>query len=684
MPPPGRIRDAAVLCSFAMPAFLGAALFMLLQLLVGRVLLPQLGGAPGVWVSCLAFFQLTLCAGYAWVHLATRRSSRPVSSFWQPALVLAVLASGPLRLPPVAADYWSPTWTVLRFLIRHVALPSLVLSTTAPMLQTWYFAVTQRAPFALYAVSNAGSFAGLLAYPLLIEPRLLLHTQRVAWSYGFGLYALLMAAPAVLAWRRRTATLQLGGAQGAQPASCVELRQALGWLGLSAAPTALLAAITNHISVDVPAGPLVWAAPLALYLASFVVAFARERSQQAQAHEALWIACTVALPILLLPGNEARLPVLIGVPLLTLWVGSMLCHSKLAQRRPVPEQLTAYYACIAAGGALGGGAVAFVAPHVFSDHYELVLSLIGVHALHLTYARRRDRRSAPSGAQRLAWLGFGLAMPVLVATLWVQVAGLGRSGQVLARTRNFFGPLQVFDAQRVRVLAHGRTDQGQALRDPARSREPVGYVGKETGVGRALRLHATGRPRELGVLGLGVGALATYARAGDSLRFYEINPDVAPLARRWFGFLDGTRAALRIVSGDGRIALSREPHHGFDVFVLDAFSSDAIPAHLLTLEAFAVYLGQLAPDGVLVVNVSNRHLDVERVVAGSARALGLPYHVLQSRGDAKQGLVRARWVVMARSQALLQPLLGGETTELPVHEPVLWTDDHMSILSIVR
>jgi hypothetical protein len=463
------------------------------------------------------------------------------------------------------------------------------------------------------------------------------------------------------------------------------LRQApwVRWLALSAAPGALLASITNHISVDVPASPLLWVTPLALYLGTFVVAFARDRAPPSQRYAAAWIACTVALPILVLPGNEAHLPVLLGVPLVTLWVGCTICHTELARSRPEPALLTAYYVVVAAGGALGGGFVAFAAPSLFVDHYELMLSMIAVHGLQLYAARRTDRRVAPSGALRLAWLGFGLALPVLVAVLWVQVAGLGRAGHVLARARNFFGPLQVMQTTRVRVLTHGRTDQGQALLDPAHRGEPVGYVGADTGVGRAMRLHAAGRPRTLGVLGLGVGALAAYATPSDRLRFYEINPAVEPLARRFFPFLGATRASTTIVPGDGRLALSLESAGRFDGLVVDAFSCDAVPTHLLTLEAFGVYERALLPDGVLVINVSNRHFQLERVVVGSARAAGLACVVLDSAAASARGLTRARWALLARDRELLAPLRA-EDTELPVPDPVVWTDAQSSLLAIAR
>ncbi len=677
-----RARGLALLATLALTAFASAALFMQLQPLVARVLLPQLGGAPGVWVSCLAFFQLVLFAAYLAVHLGSRWLPLRQQLLLHLLLVGSCVLLGPLSLPRASAlAHAAPGWHVVFSLLQHVALAGFVLSCTAPLLQAWYAAVGGSTPYLLYAVSNAGSLLGLLSYPLLVERWLDLRAAQTGWRAGFAAYALLSFGCALLVARSPAAPAPT---RPATSQTAPVAARALTWLLLSAAPSALLAAITNHVSVDVPASPLLWVLPLALYLASFIVAFARAQAAPSQLYAAAWIACTVALPILIMPGNEARLPVLLGVPLLTLWVGCMICHTELARLRPAPSQLTAYYAVVAAGGALGGGFVAFVAPNLFVDHYELLLSMLAVHALQLRSARRVDRRVAPTGVQRLAWLGFGLALPVLVAALWVQVAGLGRAGHVLSRTRNFFGPLQVIETARVRVLTHGRTDQGQALRDPLHRGEPVGYVGPDTGVGLALRLHAQGRPRTLGVLGLGVGALAAYAQPGDRLRFYEINPAVEPLARRFFPFLGGTRATTTVVAGDGRLALLAEPARRFDVLVIDAFSSDAVPTHLLTVEAFRVYLRALLPDGVLAINVSNRHFQLERVVAGAAHATGLTCLVRQSAAASARGLTRARWALLARRSELLSALLPNALPAPPVSDPVLWTDDHSSLLSIAR
>jgi hypothetical protein len=680
-----RIRSAAPLFAFALATFAGALLFLQVQPLVGRVLLPQLGGTPGVWITCLAFFQLTLFLGYVATHWTARLLSLRQQVVVQVVLLAIVLERGPLELPAIGSAQASaaPVRTLLGFLFAHAGSSCVALAMTSPLLQSWYAAATGREPYALYAVSNAGSMLGVLGYPLLIERRLGLGAQRQAFGYAFTAYATIMLVPALFAWRAaKTRDARARVANTAR--ASISQTDALTWLALSVAPSALLVAISNHVSVDVPSTPLLWAVPLALYLGSFMLAFSGAQRHYAQFHAGLWIACTVALPVLLMPGNATRLPIALGVPFATLWAGAMLCHGMLARRRPDPSRLTVYYVCIAGGGALGGGLVAFVAPFCFADLYELTLSMLAIHGLQLLLNRRRDARSAPSGPERLAWIGGGLALPVLGALLWVQIAGLGRGGHVLARARNFYGPVQVIDTDGSRVLAHGRTDQGRALRAPARTNEPVGYVGPETAVGRALTLHAADRPRALGVLGLGIGALAAYAKAGDVLRFYEINPLMLSLAQRWFTFLARTPATWSVTPGDGRLALAREPVHAFDVFVVDAFSSDAVPQHLLTREAFGVYLRQLAPDGVLTINVSNRSLSIERVVAGSAASHGLACVVLESAADPARGWVRSRWALIARRPALLTPMLGGSARPLEIVDPVLFTDDHASLWSIAR
>lgn len=632
-----------------------------------------------MWVSCLAFFQLVLFAGYGFVHWSSQRLSLRAQIGVQAALWLGVVLRGPLLLSQVTSDAAAaPAALVLTFLSQRVALAYFALTTTAPLLQRWYTRAMDHEPYRLYAVSNAGSMLGLLAYPFVIEPWLTLREQARAWSFGFYVYVALMLI---------TVALVLHGERGAvrEPearAPDVTTRSAWNWLLLSAAPSALLVAISNHITVDIAATPLLWVLPLVLYLTTFIVAFARPSAHSTELYSAALIACVVALPVLLMPGMQARLPVLLGVPLATLFLGALVCHQKLAEQRPVPAQLTAYYAVIAAGGALGGGFVAFVAPWIFVDRYELPLTLLAVFALQLGFSRREDRKLAPTGAQRLAWIGFGLAAPILIATLWVQVHALGRPGTVIARTRNFFGPLQVLDTEPLRVLVHGRTDQGQALRAAGHEREPIAYYGPEAGIGRALRLHATQHPRKLGFVGLGAGALASYARAQDSVRFYEINPDIVVLARRYFQFLSGTRARTSIVVDDGRLALARDEQR-FDLLVLDVFSSDAVPSHLLTVEAFTLYLQRLAPDGLLLVNVSNRYLRVERVVAGSARTHGLAYVVLESAADHARGLARSRWAIMSRDRNELTPLLYAPATKIDVPDPVAWTDDFSSLPSIV-
>jgi protein-L-isoaspartate O-methyltransferase len=664
----------------------GAALLFMVQPMVGRAVLPRLGGAPLVWVVCLAFFQLGLFLGYLLVHLSTAWLSAARQRLLQLTLAGLALAMGPLHLGRRLPAGPSPALSLLAFLAVGVGLAYLTLATTAPLLQLDYARRTGRRPYHLYAISNAGSLLGLLAYPFVVEPSLSLGDQARLWRLGFAVYAGLIGLIALTG--RAPGTVAADALEAADPAQAQPGDDApspgrSSWFFLSAAPAALLGALSNHITVDVAASPLLWVVALALYLVSFMVAFAGERFHLPELHRGLWIACSVALPVMLLPGNQVPLPMMLGIPLLTLWTGAVLCHGELALRSPHGGRLTAYYVWLSAGGAAGGGFVAFVAPMIFDGHYELPLAVLATHAALAAASRRRDPRQPPSGAQRLTWLGTGLAVPVLLAVLYAQVQGLGQPGEVLERTRNFFGPLEVSQTGKSTILTHGRTHHGKQLRDPALRHQPVAYFGPDSGAGRVLRLHARGRAREIGVIGLGVGTLAAYTRPGDRIRFYEINPEITRLARAHFTYLQQAAGQVQVLHGDGRMLVAAEPPGRYDVLLLDAFSSDSVPTHLLTVEAFALYLRALASDGVLVANVSNRHLAVHRAVVGAARAHALHAVVIESPGDPERGLSRARWALMARDVATLRPMLREPVRRLPVAHPVAFTDRRSSLWSIV-
>jgi hypothetical protein len=351
----------------------------------------------------------------------------------------------------------------------------------------------------------------------------------------------------------------------------------------------------------------------------------------------------------------------------------------------VDADASGFYVVLALGGALGGSAVSLLAPLVLTDFYELELASVAVFAL-LTPLARRGRHDAelPRAGRLALLLGAGLCLPLLAGEAWARHQASGRGGQVIERRRSFLGPLKVVDTQSGRLLLHGRIQHGLQLRAPELHRTPTMYFGAGTAVARVLQAAPDAGPRRWGVVGLGVGTLASYARPRDNLRFYELDPNVIDLARRDFTFLQDAPASVTVVEGDGRLALAREAPHAFDVLVLDAFTSDAVPVHLLTHEAFEIYARQLAPRGILLANVSNRHLAVDRVVRASADAIGLACEVVETPTRAAGHVTHVAWAVMARDRARLAETLGDLPRAPRTGANVLWTDSRASLLSVLR
>jgi SAM-dependent methyltransferase len=665
---------------FASVAFLSALLLFQVQPMLGKRLLPWYGGSPATWTACMLFFQLLLLGGYAWADALVRRAPQRLQLILQLALLAAAIALLPIGPSdadrPVALD--APLLQILSVLARTAGVPYLALACTAPLLQHWYERASGQSPYALYAFSNAGSLLGLLLYPFALEPLLPMAQQARLWSTLFVLFAAGLAACGLRAGR--AARPRAAAPDTAPPPSAgVQAR----WFALALVPSVLLLAVTNHITVDVAAVPFLWVAPLTLYLLSFVLAFAGERFCPRGLLLPLWVACTGALGIGLFAHGTASLAQQLLVPLISLFVCALLCHGELARAQPPPAQLSRFYLLLSAGGAAGGVFVGVCAPLLFTGFFELQIAVIAAYAVLLWALPREPRTPALS---RWLWLGVGLGVPFIAASIWVQGQDRTRSGRVIEQRRSFYGVLGVIaiDKEGVTLLTHGRIRHGMQFQDPARALEPTLYFGPDSGAGRVLRLHAIDRPRRIGVVGLGAGTLAAYGRAGDHMRFYEISPDVVAAARTHFSFLRNSAADVEISVGDGRLALEREPAQGFDVLVLDAFSSDSVPAHLLTTEAFAIYARQLRKDGVLLANVSNRHLDVERAVAGSAAHAGFVLRIVETESDAARGYARARWALMARTRAQLDRLLAGATPSSLRGAPVTWRDDFSNLAQLLR
>ncbi|MHA6723143.1 fused MFS/spermidine synthase [Sphingomonas sp. RS2018] len=721
---------------FVVTILAGSFLLFLVQPMIARMALPKLGGAPAVWNSAMLVYQALLLGGYAYAHALGRLSLRRAG-----AIHLGVLAIAALWLPiglsgaAMPADAEPAIW-VPWLLGASIGPLFFAVSAQAPLMQRWYAAVEPgRDPYALYAASNIGSFGGLLAYPLVVEPALALHAQSVMWS---ALYVLLFVLVAACAWvlpRRIDAR-----AREAIVSHPPGRRRVLHWIALAFVPSGLMLATSTFLTTDIVAVPLLWVLPLGLYLLSFSVAFADNRAI-AQA-----VTRFATVTILLFGGvmisgqhNNAYLDALMA--LLLLFTVAVSLHARMFDLRPAADRLTGFYLAMSVGGALGGVFAALIAPVVFDWTYEYPLLILAAGALtpqalllppiarlwRVEGQRLRIRvltiallvvalvllglrnpngvfGAKPEAVAFLALCGLGIvAIGSRVAYLIVLAGALFVFGGYRAldvtwkggeRTRSYFGVYTIRDYTGVRTLAHGTTLHGiQLTGSPERERQPTSYYVPGSGVGRALTLapNLYGNAARIGVVGLGTGTLACYAQPGQDWRIFEIDPAVVRIARdpAKFRFLSACLPNADIVIGDARRRLAEQPSDSFDVLALDAFSSDAVPMHLMTKEAFASYARVLQPKGLLLVHISNRFLDLEPVVSVAARAggwhaAGITYHP----GD-EEGAWSAvsDWIVLTRDPAVLDRMVasGGEWRRLRDKPGFAgWTDDYATILPLLR
>lgn len=635
----------------ALTALWGAGLLFAVQPMIARALLPPFGGTAAVWTTSLLFFQALLLAGYAYAHRIARLPGPRAAAVHGGLLALSLLTLPITPDPPAAIDS-RPALQLLGVLLASVGAPYTLLAATAPLLQA-RVAARSATPYRLYAWSNAGSIAGLVLYPLVIEPAVGVGAQTAGWSW---LYAGFCGSMAL--W-----VLGSRAAPPVAPAGPAPSRRArLLWVGLSATGVALLMSVTDAIAADLTVTPLFWVVPLLLFLLTFVIAFgARPGGRR------LWFPVGLlglaALVALQNAGWRAPWSAQVGGYCFGLFAGCMAVHGELARRAPDPGRLTAFYLHMALGGALGGLGVALVAPLVFPLHVELPVAMVAAFALCAGSAwRDRPPQMAVEGP-RLLLAAAGLALAAGGA--WPVVERL--RGDVTLY-RSFFGTLQVkrYRGGMLVNLMDGRISHG-FQRMGARRRQPTAYFVPHSGVGQVLS--AAGPGRRVGVVGLGAGTLAAYGRPGDVFDFYEINPDVVTVARSDFTFLADSAAAVRVFVGDGRRLLAGSDAT-YDVLVLDAFSGDAIPAHLLTREAFGVYVGRLEAGGVLAVNVSNHHADLARVVRGLAGVYRLRWRRVRAKAGSPLGVYYSDWMV-----------LGGEGE---TGGGMVWTDDFAPLWPILK
>jgi hypothetical protein len=672
---------------YASTIFLSAFLLFQVQPLIAKIILPWFGGSAAVWSAAMLFFQLVLLAGYGYAHFAIRR----LSPKGQWTIHAGLLVASCALLPILPSPHWKPTEAgdptlrILLLLAATIGLPYFLLSSTSPLLQAWYVRKTgSSVPYRLFALSNFGSMLALVSFPFLVEPKLTSKQQAFGWSAGYVLFAVLCA---VVAWSSRAGVAEKTETAADDSSERPAIGELFLWISLAACASTLLVSVTNHLSQNVAPIPLLWVLPLALYLLTFILAFESDRIYQR------WIFLPLLIPSLggmayMIWANAGNLHIRWLIPGFAagLFVCCMMCHGELARRRPGPHHLTMFYLMVSVGGAVGGTFVALVAPRVFHSYLELQVGLVACAILAAIVLWNTVERRV------WTWV-FRSALVIAAGVLAGYLARTEREETKDFRlmVRNFYGVLHVRDqheeAYPERELLHGTINHGEQVLEDKLRYVPTSYYGVDSGVGRAIRaIQARGAAIRVGVIGLGAGVLSTYGREGDYYRIYEINPLVEKIAQTEFTFYPHSRADKRILLGDARLTLEAQEPQNFDVLAVDAFSSDAIPIHLLTREALALYFHHLKPAGILALHVSNRYLDLIPVCARGAEWFGKQAMVVSD--DPEEGyLSSSTWVLLTSDGDWFKTLVFKSADMEPAKAPKGfrgWTDDYSNVFQILK
>lgn len=688
--------------SYVATTLLSAFLLFQVEPLIAKLVLPWFGGGASVWSVCLLFFQSVLVLGYLYAHLSTRRFKPFTQAVIHALLVLLSLLALPLALPGALkpTGFEQPALRILLILVASVGLPYFVLSSSSPLLQLWYSeSGAGSSPYRLYAFSNIGSLFALLSYPLLLEPFISSHHQAVGWSVG---YVGFVFCSLTLAYRRNGEQATVQEDHGIED---VTWKRKVLWIALATCGSAVLLAVTSYISQNIAAVPLLWTVPLSLYLLTFILCF-QDRSWYKRGFFLRFFAVGLAAMAYVLGSIHQPLPpwIVIVIFLGGLFGCCMVCHGELAALKPTALGLTSFYLYVASGGAVGALLVAIVAPIAFSGYYELPIAL-GFCGLLIHIVMRQEESAVPTWYQTKRGQLLASAMIVaLCASLYVSARRQATRFQWSAR--NFFGVLRIEDVPGppitllqdgkvvtipggpgYRELINGTIEHGIQFLSEQRRRETTTYYGPQSGVAMAIKAAAMLGPVRVGVIGLGAGTLAAYGQPRDKYTFFEINPLVISYARNHFTFLKDSPAEVAIVQGDARLSIERAGREHFDVLVVDAFSGDSIPTHLLTREAFVLYLQNLKFAGLLAVHVSNRYLNLVPIVLAAAQSLNLDARVIENGRDTGKAVYPATWVILGRPGGLLQRPEFRAPAMLPskpIHPGDLWTDDYSSVLRAFR
>jgi len=720
---------------FSLTLILSAFLLFSVQPLFARMLLPLLGGTPSVWAVSMVFFQAMLLLGYAYAHGTTRFFSVRTQAILHLALLTLCLITLPLGLGNSEASMNSPIIWQLSTMLIHVGAPFMIIAASAPMIQRWFSHAGSKDshnPYMLYAASNIGSLGALLAYPVLIEPFLTIKGQTFAWAAGYGVLMALTIFCSFCVWRTETAQQSPRRTPTTTPAPGWARR--CQWLALAGIPSALLLGVTTYITTDLASAPLLWVVPLALYLSTFIIVFAR---RQILSDETIFIGFNVLFAFTIfftLSNLFSGSGILFALHLLLFFAACLLCHKKLADARPAPDHLTEYYMMMSLGGVLGGATYALLAPVIFVVPFEYTLALCAVLFVRGIYAggyRFLPKDLFDNMVNTPVFLGLlavGLllaaqltdtiialtvipAIAAAIALMALRMYPLGYAvfGSIFLIAaspiisiiidpprmieRNYFGVMRVIDRNNdIRQLYHGTTLHGAQSQNPDYKNLPITYYHPTGGAGDVFEVldARTPGPQKIAVIGLGTGAMACYWRADRHFDFYEIDPAMVKIAEdpTLFTYLSDCGSPYKTIIGDGRIEIAKADDGTYDAIIIDAFSSDNIPIHLLTLEAMQIYMHKLKANGVIVFHLSNRYMNLEPQIAALSRATRVPAITRLSGSQpiyegASTRSATSFYAVMTGNPNILLSLQHGnrwKTAEFK-HNFRLWRDDYANILA---
>lgn len=664
---------------FATAVFLGAFLLFLVEPIAAKQLVPVLGGSASVWITCLVFFQTALLVAYLYAHWMARRPNWIIYF----GLLVAGLATtvGWCLRNIIDGGSNHPILSVFAVLTATIGLPFLALGTTSPLMQVWWSRLHGTAiPYRLFALSNLASLLALASYPTLIEPRLALHAQRIAWCCGFAVFALVSGT---LAFRAKSRKEEIENPVSTEEGAPAPRTQKLLWILLPMGAAMQLSAVTSYLTANIAAIPLLWVLPLGVYLLTIILAFEFPRLLPRSIVGRFLILMLASLGYAFTKQDvEWPLRISIGFFLIEAFASCLFCHTEAYRLRPRrASESTMFYLLFAAGGALGSFLIGIAFPLLFRFNMDLVITCCFT-ALLAFLVTWQDGWST-----RLLW-GVGTLI-MAVQLFWINTVNL-RTTQIAVR--NFYGALRVkqtfgFPGATLRTLTNGNVEHGtQIFGTDAQRHTPTSYYAEDSGVGLALRFCCDSGPRKIGVIGLGAGTIAAYGKPGDRIQFYDINPAVEPIARNVFTYIRESRAQVSVITGDARTSLSHEPSQAFDVLVVDAFSGDAIPLHLLTAQALSLYRRHLAPGGIIAFHISNRHVDLEPPIALLAASAGMQARHVYSLANDSRGEYTATWMLVTDNIAFFQqPELAAHAfypETLPGLRP--WTDDFSSLLPVLH